>query len=166
MSTIVTVAWDSLAVATEVGIMANGTLVTDTGNVFALILAKWSVAVDANVTGMSHVWLRDGIVDGGKAVSWMNMSSTLDAIGAKVPIRAVETLVTYSVDCFVTSIANRCMTDITAWGAEKLCSGSHDGFSSRWLERVTRVVSMSIILVAGHAEIVIFAILTSDEVVL
>jgi hypothetical protein len=166
MSTIVAVAWDSLAVATEVGVMANGTFVADTGNVLTLILTKRSVAVDANVASLSHMWFRDGIIDSGKAMSWMNMPSALDTVGTKVPIRAVETLVAYTVDCLVTSVANRSMADITAWGAEKLCSGSHQGFGGRGLERVTWMVSVGIIFVAGHAQIVIFAVLTSDEVIL
>ena len=160
------VTWDGLTVAAEVGVMANGTLVPDTRNVLTLVLAKRSVAVDANVASESHVWLRDGVVDGGKTVSWMNMSSGLDTVGAKVPIGAVETLVTDSADCLVASIANRSMTNITAWGAEKLGRRSHQGIGSRGLECVAWMVSVVVVLVAGHAQIVIVAVVASDEVVL
>jgi hypothetical protein len=160
------VAWDSLTVATEIGVMTNGTLVSDTSNVLTLILAKRSVAVDANMASVSHVWFRDRIVDGGKTVSWMNMPSVLDTVGTKVPIRTVETLVTNAENCLVTSITNRGMTNITAWSAEKFCSRSHQGFRSSGLECVAWMVSVIVILVAGHAKIVIVAILTSDEVVL
>ena len=160
------VTWDGLAVATEVGVMANGTLVPDARNVLALIPAKRSVAVDANVASESHVWLRDGVVDGGKTVSWMNMSSALDTVGAKVTVGAVETLVTHSADCLVASIANRGMANITAWGAEKLCRRSHQGIGRRGLECVAWMVSVLVVLVAGHAQIVIIAVLASDEVVL
>ena len=166
MSTIVAVAWDSLAVATEVGVMANGTFVADTRNILMLILAKWSVTVDANMASVSHMWFRDRVVDCGKSVSWMNMPSALDTVGAKVPIGTVETLMAYAVDCLVTSVANSGMTNITAWGTEKLCSGSHQGFGGRGLERVTWMVSVGIVLMAGHAQIIIFAVFTSDEVVL
>jgi len=162
----VTVTWNSFAVATEIGIMTNGTLVPNTSDVFMLIFAKWSIAIDANMASLSHMWFGDGIVDGGKTVSWMNVSSTLDTIGTKVPIRAVETLVSYAVDCLVTSITNSGMTNITAWGTEKLCSRSHQGFSSRWLECVAWMVSVIVTLVARHAQIVIIAVLTSDKVIL
>lgn len=160
------VAWDSFTVATEVGVMTNGTLVPDTRNVLTFILAKRTVAVDANVASVSHVWLRDGIVDGGKTVSWMDMPSALDTVGTKIPIRAVETLVTYAEDCLVTSITNRGMTNITTWGAEKLCGRCHQGFSSRRHECVAWMVTVLVILVAGHAQVVILTVLTGDEVVL
>jgi len=81
------------AVVTEVSIVANCTLVPDTLDVILLVLAKRPIAVNSDVASTVLARHRDGFVDGGKAVLLMNEGGILEALGAVVPIWAVEALV-------------------------------------------------------------------------
>jgi hypothetical protein len=84
-----------LAARTEVHVVADGTLVSDPGDVALrrLVLAQYAIAEDAKVDlGLTRL-LSDGFVDRGKTVARMALVGFLDASGAVVPVGAGQALV-------------------------------------------------------------------------
>lgn len=90
----------SFAVGAEIGIVADGTLVSNPRNIRSVLLsfAKRTIAVyaDMSLSALGH--LRNRLVKWYKAMSRMAVTSILEATRAVVPVRAVHTLVTYAMD--------------------------------------------------------------------
>lgn len=81
MSTIVRVSWKSLALGTEVRIMAHSTLVTGTRDIIGrrLILAKRPVAENTVVDFMLRRQLSNGLINWDEAMTWMALPSVYNA---------------------------------------------------------------------------------------
>ena len=95
MSWVMLVAWASFTVATEVGVIAHSTLVTNAVNVTLVLLlfAQRSIAVNAIVVEVETAWFLQRIVDRHESVDWVNEWSVLDTLRAEIPIGAIQTLV-------------------------------------------------------------------------
>ena len=80
MSLVVEVDWGSFAARTEIGVMAYGTLVADTGDIdlSRLVFAERSIAVDTRVSNGSITRNRNPIVNGYEAMVRMNVRSRGD----------------------------------------------------------------------------------------
>lgn len=96
----------------------------------------------------------------------MDELGTLDTLGAVIPVRAVQALVTHAIDELVTAITDCGVADISSRSAKTLSKGPNGGVFRSRLEGVSRMVSVLAIDVARHAEVVIFAVDTCDELVL
>ena len=85
----------SLAVLTEVGIMADSALVADTSDVrFGLASrTKSAITIDATVKLLAALPVTKRLVKSCKPMTSMSSRSGLRALGAEVPIRTGETLV-------------------------------------------------------------------------
>ncbi len=108
MSTIVAIDWNSLAIGTEIGVMAHSALVAVANNVglVDLALAERTVTEDAVVLLVAaRRWCHD-FIDWNETVPWVDMASTLDASGAKVPIRTVHAFMANAIDVLPT--VNNC----------------------------------------------------------
>ncbi len=88
------------AAGAEVGIVADRTLVPNPRNVRSILLsfAERTIAVNADVSLGALRHLRNRFVERYKAMSWMAVTSILEASRAVVPVRAVHALVTYTMD--------------------------------------------------------------------
>jgi hypothetical protein len=93
MRVVVLVVRVSLAVAAEIRVVADGTLVASALDVVVLALAEWSIAVDADMARLAIAWSRDRLVQRCEAVAWVDERGVLDALGAVVPVWAVQALV-------------------------------------------------------------------------
>jgi hypothetical protein len=80
--------------------MTHGTLVTDPLDVRQLLLVftKGPIAVDTVVAGARAVRLRQGLIDGHKAVPGMGSLGVLYAIRTVIPIGTHQALVANAVD--------------------------------------------------------------------
>lgn len=90
--------------------MAHSTLVSvslDVGLNAIGRVAKRTIAVDAMVAGFAlegsseRRKIVDGFVDGHESVTGVDEACVGNAIGTEVPIRAIEALVTYTVDVLI-----------------------------------------------------------------
>jgi hypothetical protein len=95
MGTVMAVDRYGLTIGTEVGIMADGTLITITRNVAAitLVLAKRSVTVYAVVNWGTPRGILDRFVDGGEAVARVDVFGALNTGRAVIPVRTSQTFV-------------------------------------------------------------------------
>jgi hypothetical protein len=95
MSSVVAVDWDSLTIGTEVGVVADCTLVTIANNIAAisLVLAERPITVDAIVNLRASRRLGNRLVDWHKTMTGVDMFCTLNARRAEVPVGANQTLV-------------------------------------------------------------------------
>ena len=166
-SAVVSVSRMSLAGAAEVSVVAYSALVSNASDVslVSFAIAQWPIAVDAEVADERAVRLWDWRVDSSEAMARMSGLRILHAIVTEVPVRAVQALVADAVDELFTPIANSSVADVAARSAEELSQRSNGAGLGR-LESVTRVVAMLRAHVARHAEVVILAIDTGDEVAL
>lgn len=108
MSVVVLIAWMSLAVLAKVGVVADSALVAGAFNVrqVLFVLAERTVAVDAVVAITAVERLSKRLIDRDEAVARMNELGILDAVGAIIPVWAVQALVTNTVDKLVAAIAD------------------------------------------------------------
>jgi len=168
VSAVVLVARRCFAICAEVHIIADGALVADTLDVgrSSLVLAKRAIAVDAVVALVGDARLGYRLIDGHEAVHGVVEASTLDALGAVIPVRAVQALVTHTVDVLVAAIAKSGMTDVTASSAEEVRKRSNLGLRGSGLEGVGRMVTMLGSNVAGQAKIEVVASYASDKLAL
>lgn len=96
-----TMGWVSLAVGTEIGIMADSTFVAVALDVclWRLVLAQWPVAENAKVDirgGARGVGNR--LVQGSESVARMNVGGAENAVIAEIPIGTDKTFMAYTVD--------------------------------------------------------------------
>lgn len=166
---VVQVGWASLTAGTEVGIMADSTLVTVTLDVRALVLAKWAITEDTLVILFaSQHWVRKRIVNRDEAVALVDEWSAPEASAAVVPVWAVEALVTNTEDGLVTAIAHGLMSDVAAWLEHSCYTIVHTGTQalSGWRESMLWVVTMLVGDMALNAEIEIWTVAAGNEAVL
>lgn len=95
---IVLVMWVSLAVGTEIRVVADSALVARTLDIVVLILAQWSIAVDADMASLAIARSGDRLIERSETVTWMDEARVLDTFRAVVPVWAVEALVTDTED--------------------------------------------------------------------
>jgi hypothetical protein len=88
MSCIVAIARRSLAISTEVGVIAHRTLVSVAYDVALLVGAKRAVTVDASVVLLDGAHMFKRSIDGCKAVACMLLASRDYTGRAEVEIRA------------------------------------------------------------------------------
>src|SRR5579862_1042225 len=90
----------SFAIGTKVRIIAHGTLVPIPDDVrpSIFVLTERPIAIDTVVFPAESYGSFDRFVDGYEAVSWVYVASIRDALRAVIPVRAVEALVTNSID--------------------------------------------------------------------
>jgi len=76
--------------------MAHRALVPDSSDIAGerLVPAQWPIAVDAIVNLMMLQWLRDGLIEGCKAMAWVALRSVANTFRAVVPVGAGQTFVT------------------------------------------------------------------------
>ena len=101
MSVVMAVGWQSFTIGTEIGVMADSTLVADAPNVrptARFVLTKRAVTVDAVVDLVAGVRVGNRLVQGCKAMSWMVAVSCNEAVRAIIPIRAAQALVSDAYD--------------------------------------------------------------------
>jgi len=100
MGTVVLISGQSLAIGTEIGVVADSALVAvtlDPKATLRLAGTQRAIATDAIVNGRARVMEhRNGFVDGCETVGGVDEMSRLNAFGAVVPVRAVEALVANS----------------------------------------------------------------------
>ena len=100
MSAIVPIRRGCFAISTEVGVMAYGALVAVADDVCLLgfAFAERTITEDAVVPLSTTRRWRNDLIYWDKAMSWMDLASTFDARGAKVPVWTVHALVPNAVD--------------------------------------------------------------------
>jgi len=110
MSWVMLVAWASFAVATEVGVIAHSTLITNAVNVALILLlfAQRSVTVNAIVMEVETAWFLQRIVDRYEPVDWVDEWSVLNTLRAEIPIGAIQTLVADTEDELVELVYGNC----------------------------------------------------------
>lgn len=64
MGTVMAIAWECFAFGAEVGIVADGALVSISDNVVFVVLAQWAIAIDVVVNRSALAGERDGLVEG------------------------------------------------------------------------------------------------------
>jgi hypothetical protein len=175
VSLVVWVRWASLAAGTEIGVMADSTLVSITLDIRLSTIgtvAKRSITVDAMVTSLGSIRSRhgcdivEGFVDGYEAMASMDEASIDVAGWAEVPVWAIKALVTNTVDVLVASIANGIMSNVTARSEKCLSNDIEMSILNSWLECMLGVVAMLHTNVARNAEVVVRAWSASNEVLL
>lgn len=87
------VSWQSFATGTEVGVMADYTLVPVTGDVGKLVLAKRTITENAIMGFYSCGRLGDCFIDRDKAMARVILWSVLNTLPAVVPVRTTQALV-------------------------------------------------------------------------
>jgi hypothetical protein len=107
MRVVVPIAGMRLAVMAEVSVMADSTLVADALNVGNVLLVptQGTVAVDTIVAVTTVKRLGQRLIDGHKAMARVDVLGAFNAVGAIVPVWAVQALVTDTIDEFVAPIA-------------------------------------------------------------
>lgn len=101
MGLVVFVRGSSLAICTEVRVVADCTLESITTNVVLATLdsAQWTIAVNAEVSLWAWAIQGQRFVERGESVTRVNLCGTEVASGAVVPVWAVQALVTDADDC-------------------------------------------------------------------
>jgi hypothetical protein len=160
-----------LAVCTEIGVMADGTLVTLANDVaVTAALAQRAIAANAKMVGPAdgtdvHTLPRFNIlIDGHETVVRVDESSIDNAVVAVVPVRAVEALVTDATDGLVTTITDGIVSLVPAGfetaGHLRLKHSPLDSGT----ESMLGVVPMLVLGEAGFAQVEVLAYITVDKV--
>jgi hypothetical protein len=165
MGAVVPVCRNCLTIGTEVGVVANSTLeahTLDVGQIF-LVFAERAITVNAVMSHGSVVGLRKRLVDGNEPVAGMDELGVLDALRAEIPVWAVETLVTNTVDEFLASITHGRVANMPAGVAEITGQDVKGRVAGRCLEDMARMMTMFVGCMAIHAQIIVVAVSAGDE---
>jgi hypothetical protein len=174
MGSVVAVRWASLTAGTEVGVVADGALVTITDNVglpSAVGIAKRSITEDACVTRFAavpttqRVQVAEGLVERHEPVAGVDEAGICNARRAVVPIRALETLVADAVDVLVAPIADGIVSGVTAGSKESLSQQAMVGILGHKAKGMLRVVAMLHPYMAPNTQVVIVTCVASDKLV-
>ena len=92
-----TMGWKSLAIGAEISVVAHSALISIPCDVRRLRNAKRAITVYTPMT-LRRCRGRKGLINRYKAMLGVTLFCTLDAIPTIVPVRAVHTLVTHTVD--------------------------------------------------------------------
>jgi hypothetical protein len=90
-------------------------------------------------------------------VSRMSRFSILDALGAEVPVRAVQAFVTHAIDKLLATITDGRVAHIPTSIAKEVGNRWENSFRGSCFEGMARVMAMLVAYVALHAEIVVLA---------
>ena len=159
MGVVVLVSWVSLAILAEIGVVADSALVADTLDVrqVVFVLAKRSITENAVMPVGTVERLGQGLVNGYEAVARMNELGALDAIGAVVPVWAVQAFMADTIDELVAAIADSRVADIPARLAEEVGQYGKNGLFGGGLECMAGMMTVLVADMAGQAKIVIVA---------
>jgi hypothetical protein len=156
--------------------MADGTLVAISNNVrvvgFVGGIAKRSITVDfvmCDSVTVCHERLVDitkRFIDWYKSMAWVDKSSVDDAGSAVVPIRAVETLVSDTVDVLITTITYSMVSSVAARFKKLICKRIQRSIFNSGCKGVFRVMAVLKSDVAGNTEVVVIAYSASNKVCL
>lgn len=160
------VAWAGLAVGAEVSVITDRALITDSADVFLLVLAERAIAVDVLVTVVNPARLWDRLIDWNEAVMRVNELDALVAFSTVIPVWAVQALVANTEYRLIAPITQSRVADITPWSAQELGHWTHWSALVDGLEGMAWVVAMLAAFVARNAQVVVIAIKTSYELVL
>lgn len=107
MGTIVTQRWNSFAIGTKIGIMADSTLVTCATDVLLAGLAgtEMPIAVNPEMHLLVSAEVSNLLEQSGETVTGMDLRGVKNAGGAVIPVRAAQTLVTDTKDVLRYSIS-------------------------------------------------------------
>jgi hypothetical protein len=183
MSVVVLVGGVCLAIGTEIRIVADGALVADTLNVgsIILVLAQRAIAVDPAVAGSPGRAHREGIVNGDEAVMRVRRAGLLDALGAVVPVRAVQALVADTIDVLVmlaesdhwngatyllATIADGVVANVASGLAEDLGERRDGRVVGSRSKGVAGMMAVPVLDMALDAEVVVVAGLARDKLLL
>jgi hypothetical protein len=166
MSLVVESSGQSLTVLAKVCVMADDALVSHTLNVRLLrvSLAKRTIAVDAMVRDRRGRTTLELLIDGGEAVTRMSVTSILVALAAVVKVRAVEALVTHTVNHVVTTIADGSVSEVAASGKKSLLGEGEGSVIGGRLEVMSRVMAVRVEHVAVQAKIIVITLDASNKV--
>ena len=122
MGLVVWVVWKCLAVGTEVGVVANGTLESVSSNIgFSRVgIADWSVAVDASVRLLLATDHAQLLVDWCKPVIWVYFCSNLNTCRAVIKVGAAQALVSNPNNLSIAAITDSLVLETSAWLAKRL----------------------------------------------
>jgi hypothetical protein len=100
MGAVVTKGWNSFAISTEVGVVADGTLVAGTPDILLVGFtgAKRAITVDAKVDLLESAKVGDLFEKGCKPMARVNLRRAENASRTVIPVRAAQTLVTDTKD--------------------------------------------------------------------
>ena len=186
MAIVVSVAWQSLTILTEIKVITDSAFVTGSADKRLVFrsTAERSITVDAIVTNGSRAGSSEGIVQRCETMTFMNILHILDTFRAKVIIWAVKAFVTdtkdgltlisiffegmngNNEDYLIAAITASSVVLVTVSMATGFRGGAKLQSWIDWLEFVCWVVAMFHAIVAGQAEIVVIAACAMDEVVL
>jgi hypothetical protein len=107
-----------------------------------------------------------GTVDRYKAMARVFSLGSPDAASAVIPVRAVDALVTDTVDGLVTVIAKSAMLDITACTEHLLLIDGEAGQKRGTAEFVARIMSVVSLAETGDTEIIVVTVLTNETLLL
>lgn len=167
VSLVVEGTWKSLAHGAEIGVMTDNTLVAHALDVslVGLIVAERAVTVDTMVTNRRRTPHGDRVVEGSKAVTRVLVTSTLDALTAKIIVGAGEALVANAKDCLVASVANGVVASVATSRQKSLFGQAKLGARDCSFEMVARVVTVLVCSVATTTKVKVVADIASDKLV-
>jgi hypothetical protein len=168
VSLVVLVIRASLAVGTEIQVVADRALVsgaTNVGRISVTSIAKRSITADANVNSCwsTEADIRERLVDRRKSVARVTGPDSLDAVGTVVPIRAIKTLVANAKDVLVAAITNSVMHVVASRAHLDFDVARHLGPLHSRGETVLGVVTMRVLSKAWLAKIKVLAHTTMKE---
>lgn len=120
------------------------------------------------LVGVEGVWastIGERLVDWDESVTWVDEVCVDDAVGAVIPVRAVETLVTYTIDEFVASIADSLVTGIAAWLEKSLGERIKLSILDSCSEGMLWVVAVGKASMACNAKVKVITSCAGDKVV-
>jgi hypothetical protein len=99
-------------------------------------------------------------------MSWVDNLGALDALGAVIPVWAVQALVAHTVDELIAAIADSRVAYIATGIAKELGNGWKSSVFDSGLEGVSGMMTVLVLDMAFHAEIVVIAGHASNELLL
>lgn len=107
--------------------------------------------------------LGEWLVDWNKPMAWVDELSIGNAIVAIIPIRAVKTLMTDTIDVLVTAVTDSLVRDIAARIKKGLRKWLQNGLCNSWCKCMLWVVTMLGLLMAWNAKIEVLTVDAGNE---
>lgn len=171
---VVIVGWASLAVGAEVGIVAYSALVPVSRDVWkgggARRRAQRAIAADAIMSrtvqcaDSSAAGRLQLLVDGHKAMVWVDEWGVGNASGAIIPVGTIEALVADALDLFIAAVANGVVGLAATWVQSARHFILQPGSLNSWDEAVLGMMAMAVLGKARSAEIKVLACGAVDKV--
>ena len=154
----------SLAIGTEVGVLADGALVSSANDVawLGFIFALRTIAVNTNMALLNGRWLRQWLVNRYESMT-MGATAVLDTGSTEIKVWAIQTLVADAENCLLTAVADSSMALATAGNAHVAGAFGNDHIFGDRGKGVSRMVSVFAFKNARNTKIVVFALGTRDK---